>query len=262
VRNHLNHAALSDRGRVREKNEDAWYADPELGLFIVSDGMGGHPGGELASRMVRDNLPHLIRVRTGRTGDLEEPQAGEIVCRSIVELSGLINGFGREKYGYQGMGATVVLALVRRDKALIAYLGDSRAYLYRAGDLTRLTRDHSIVQLLLDAGDITPQQAAAHPARGQITRFVGMEEEAMPEFRLIGLRPGDRLLLCSDGLTGMVDDAAIAAMMRKMANPEVICRHLVDSANEAGGQDNITVVLIDRVGPGGAPHETDPCDET
>ncbi len=249
----LVYACLSNKGRVRGENEDSWYADGDSGIFIVSDGMGGQAGGALASTIVRETMPPLIKQRLADAGDLGDPKTKETVAACISDLSGQVNLAARGNYGYSGMGATIVMALVRGGKAMIAYLGDSRAYLYRDRAMKRLTNDHSVVRLLVESGDITAEQARTHPSKGQITRFVGMDGEVEPDFAIVDLKPGDRLLLCSDGLTAMVSDEKISSILRKMANPDVICHDLVDEANLAGGRDNITVALVDWPGDGNSP---------
>jgi len=128
-------------------------------------------------------------------------------------------------------------------------MGDSRAYFLRDGTLQRLTKDHTIVQLLSDAGEISAEETATHPARGRLTHFVGMEGEPLPETRLLEIHPGDRLLLCSDGLTTLVGDQQLSSIMRHAGPPEITCVRLIQAANEAGGTDNITVIVTD-VHPG------------
>ena len=241
----LIHAGLSDRGRVRKQNEDTWAADPELGLFLVSDGMGGEAEGALASRIVAKTLPTLVRQRMGSLTDLTAAHAAEKLGQLLAELSDQVYKEAHGRPGLRGMGATVVLALIRGSAALIGHMGDSRAYLLRQGKLQPITHDHSLVQLLLDTGDITPEEAKVHPTRGQITRYVGMAGEALPEVRLAAVEPGDRLLLCSDGLTGMLTDEKLAPILSAGLTPEGTCQRLVAAANEAGGKDNITAVVVD-----------------
>ena len=147
--------------------------------------------------------------------------------------------------GLEGMGATVVLALVCGNRALIAHIGDSRAYRHRQGSkgsLELLTKDHSVVQMLIERREVTRSEVHSHPARSQLTRFVGMPGEPLPEVRCIELRPGDRLLLCSDGLTNMVCDMELFEVLGLGLSSEKICKRLVAAANRAGGRDNVSVV--------------------
>lgn len=237
-------AGLSDRGRVRERNEDRWSAHADLGLFIVSDGMGGRPAGEVASEVVVAALPTLVAHHFGADPDLDAPDAPQRLRTVLTELSADLREGSQDTPRLAGMGATAVVALVSQATALIAHVGDSRAYLLNLRGLHRLTRDHSLAQALIDAGAITDQQAAGHPARGQLTRHMGMVGEALPDARRVALEPDDRLLLCSDGLTGMLDDARIQAILDRSPEPQHACRTLVEAANEAGGTDNITVLVI------------------
>jgi PPM family protein phosphatase len=237
-------AGLSDRGRVRERNEDRWSVDVGLGLFIVSDGMGGRPAGEVASEIVVATLPTLVATHFGPAPDLAARDATQRLGMALTELSTDLREGSQDTPRLAGMGATAVVALVSHATALIAHLGDSRAYLWRDRGLHRLTRDHSLAQELSDAGAITDQQAAGHPARGQLTRYVGMVGEALPDARRITLRPADRLLLCSDGLTAMLDDARIQVILDGCPDPHHACHALVGAANDAGGTDNITVLVV------------------
>ena len=240
----ITYAGLSDVGRVRPENEDRWFADSEQGLFLVADGVGGAAAGGLAAEAVVEVLPPLLRKKLGRIERVRDPEAVQRVVEALVELSNRLRQESEARPGMAGTGSTVVLALIRDDHALVAHMGDSRAYLARGRRLERLTRDHSLVQLLVECGEVDPARAATHPARGQLTRFVGMPDEPLPEARLVKLAPGDRLLLCSDGLTGMLDDRRLAAILARELVAADACRHLVEAANEAGGKDNITVVIV------------------
>jgi len=241
----LTHAGLSHRGCVREENEDNWCAHPELGLYIVSDGLGGECAGALASRVVVDALPEMLRARARALSELSGERAVRVVKEVLVELSAQVSAQTHGEAGLEGMGATVVLALVRGQKALIAHMGDSRAYLFRHGRLRLLTKDHSVVQLLVEAGEISKSEADRHPARGQVTRSVGMEGEPLPEARVVAFRAGDRLLLCTDGLTGMLSDEGIERSLAQETQPQAACRALVESALSNGGKDNVTAVVVD-----------------
>lgn len=244
--NRIAFAGLSDTGRVRERNEDRWLAvaERELSLFIVADGMGGEMAGELASEIVVETLPGMLRHRLAEFADLVSAPAASALRESLADLSRRMRNESRGQPGLDGMGSTVVAALVGDRHALIGHMGDSRAYLLRDGILRPLTKDHSIVQLLIDYGEIRPDEAAEHPARGQLSRYVGMDGESLPQVAAWEIFPGDRLLLASDGLTGMVRDDELSMILRRHEHPEAACRRLIEAANAAGGWDNITAVVI------------------
>ena len=176
--------------------------------------------------------------------NLSNLKATEIVFNVLSDLSKYVRNESSQNSGIFGMGATVVLCLIRGNQALFAHMGDSRAYLLREKHLERLTTDHSVVQLLIEAGKIAPEEVATHPARAQITRYIGMKDEALPELRVINLVPGDCLLLCTDGLTNMLDSQTITKVLCTHPDLESACHALVDAANEAGGKDNITVIVV------------------
>jgi len=242
--NALEFAGETDVGRVRQDNQDRWYADAEDGLFLVADGMGGQPGGKLAADIVVEVLPRLIRQRLNGFVSLAEPTAVHRVVKAVAELSDHLYRESQRRYAIRGIGSTAVLAWVQHDQALIAHLGDSRAYLLREKRLELLTRDHSLVQTLLDKGVIQPDEARKHPAQAQLTRFVGMGGKAVPEAKIVPLEPGDRLLLCTDGLHKVVDRKRLAAILRGNKLPEAICHALIAAANSSGGSDNITAVVV------------------
>ena len=272
------HSGLTDTGRVLAGNEDAWAADPAQGLYIVADGMGGHNAGEIAAQLVVQSLPTLVRKRVG--GEIGDGGDGDAsasasagtgadggrdgagaaaaavprrAARTLARrLKSAVARLNREVYEHslsdpelRGMGATVVLAMVRGGEAVVVHLGDSRAYLWRAGKLKLLTKDHSVVQALIDLGEITAAEAATHPERNRITASVGMPGDAVPDTKRVSLREGDKLLLCSDGLANMVADAEIGQILGRRRSPEMVCQDLIDAANVAGGHDNITAVVIE-----------------
>jgi len=241
----LNAAVLSEVGRVRQANEDAYALLPEQGLFIVSDGMGGQQAGGLASRIVVEVLPQMLAQRLSPALEGQAAEFSRVLRDSIVELGQQIRQQASHRPALAGMGATLVLACVRNEHAFIAHMGDSRAYLYRRRKLRQLTNDHSVVAFLLRHGEITSKEAAGHPAKGRLSRYVGMEGDAYPDVKVIKLARGDRILLCSDGLTGMVADNTIDKLLSKHSDPELACRALVEAANTAGGRDNITVLVVD-----------------
>jgi serine/threonine protein phosphatase PrpC len=239
------HSGLTDTGRVRSGNEDAWAADPTQGLYIVADGMGGHNAGEIAASLVVESLPKMVRKRVGNTA---LPPTSTALARrlrsAVTRLSRDVYQQAMAEPGLMGMGATVVLAMVNRDDVVIVHMGDSRAYLLRGGRLRLLTKDHSVVQELIDRGHITPEEAETHPARNRITASVGMPGDPSPDSRRVPLQAGDRILLCSDGLAGMIADEEIAHILGEKESPEQICTRLIDAANHAGGHDNITAVVL------------------
>lgn len=243
-------AALSDVGRVRQANEDACTVLSDQGMFIVSDGMGGHQAGATASRIVATVLPAMVRKGLDALRRTDEKEIQRVLRDSIVELSQQLRAQSAGQPGLAGMGATIVLALLRQDRAFIAHMGDSRAYLYRGGKLKQLTRDHSVVGILLRRREITPEEARHHPARSRVSRYVGIDGVVYPDVKSVSLARGDRLVLCTDGLTGMVSDKTIAGILKTVSDPETACHALVDAANTAGGNDNITALVADWLGPG------------
>jgi protein phosphatase len=236
---------MTDTGRVRAGNEDAWAADVTQGLYIVADGMGGHNAGEIAAQIVVETLPKLVQ---RRLVDATAPTSAILARRlksAVSKLSNNVFEQANSQPDLYGMGATVVMAMIRDGEAIIVHMGDSRAYLLREGKLRPLTKDHSVIQLLLDAGQITPEEAATHPDRNRITASVGMSGDPSPESKRVPLHVGDKLLLCTDGLANMIDEVQITPIMDRAESAEVICKDLIDAANAAGGDDNITVVVIE-----------------
>jgi protein phosphatase len=235
-------ACLTDPGRTHSRNDDRWYADPGFGLFIVSDGMAvAEP-----PQLVVDLLPGLIQDRLGAEPNPLDESAAAAIRPAIAEVSEQIHATALEQpeSGWLGLGATVAVAVVHWPHALLAHLGDSRIYLHRGGRLEAMTRDHSFVEYLVETGKLTRAQVTRTTFNGGPTRFAGMADEAVAETRLVELHEGDRLLLCSDGLPCMLDDAAIQDIMNAHLETQAACRALVDAATEAGGEDNITVIVV------------------
>lgn len=245
--NDILHHGLSDQGKVRPHNEDRFVAAPEMGLFLVSDGMGGAKGGEVASGIVVEALPVFVRFALGLGGKEFPKEYAQGLTQAFVNCNQRLLLETRRNNNLEGMGATAVMALVREGFAVVAHVGDSRAYLWRAGNIVQLTKDHSLVRELVDDGKITEAEALVHPMRSHITQCMGMKNNPSPSIQRIAFHPGDVLLLCSDGLTGMVPDAKIAACIAKFPDLKDTARNLVGLANLAGGKDNITVLLIKRI---------------
>jgi PPM family protein phosphatase len=238
----LSSFAGSDVGRARSGNEDSYFCG--RAVFAVADGLGGHQGGEVASAAAVAPLAAL----DGR--ELATPaEAAEALAAAIQEANSAILERAAGDPSLWGMGTTMTAAAITADGHLqLAHVGDSRAYLLRDGALEQLTTDHTVVAELVRRGRLTPELAAVHPERSILTRAVGLDPRVPVDTPdPLDLRPGDQYLLCSDGLTEAVPDATTAELLSTNEDGEAACRSLIDAANEAGGPDNITVVLV-RVG--------------
>jgi protein phosphatase len=236
----------TDAGRVRQGQEDDLFVDRELALFAVADGMGGHRGGEIASHLAVQTLGKLAKERLA-----VEPFTSQWFADAVQQANEALVERAHEDPTLKGMGTTLcALALVQGDgyEALgVVNVGDSRLYLMKDGELEQITEDHSLVATLERQGRLTRAEAAVHPQRNIVTRALGIDSKVMVDSWEIAPVVGDRYLLCSDGLFNEVDDNRIAATMRRLADPSDLARELVRIANEAGGRDNITVVVVDVV---------------
>ena len=235
---------LTDAGTTRDHNEDIFAICEDIGMYLVSDGMGGAQAGEVASSLVAKALPVELAAQLTEVGSPAELKTSESLRRSIEALNKHMFEQASQVDEVRGMGATVVVCLIREGIATLAHMGDSRAYLMRAGALERLTEDHALVDTLLKMGQINKEEARKHPAQHVITRYVGMEGNVGPDVGQLQLEDGDRLLLCSDGLTNMVSDRRIAEVLWTELDLAAACDRLVHAANDAGGADNITVLIL------------------
>ena len=226
----------TDIGCVREHNEDSLVVKPPL--FVVADGMGGHAAGEVASE---------IAVRTIEQCAPEHPDA-EALGEAVVQANRAIINAALSGKGREGMGTTCTAAMLEGSRLVIAQVGDSRAYLLHGGKLVQVTRDHSLMADLIEAGQITPEEARFHPNRSVITRALGSDPDTVPDLYEISVQAGDRLLLCSDGLCGMLRDVQIERIMNRASDPQRCAAQLVNEAIAAGGLDNVTVVVVDAEG--------------
>lgn len=237
------YAGLSDTGRVRTHNEDAVLLSPPL--YAVADGLGGHQAGEVASTLA---IQALMDAAPRRADAKALGRAIRTANRAVIDAA-------REGHGRSGMGTTLTAALVEGTRIAVAHVGDSRAYLFHGGTLERITQDHSMVADMVLQGTLTEQQARDHPNRSIITRALGSDPNMYADNFEVDAEPGDRLLLCSDGLTGMLTDVQIADTLNAYRDPESVVRALVDAANAAGGHDNISVVVVD-IADGESPAST------
>lgn len=231
-------AALTDIGRVRTHNEDSVLAQPPL--FVVADGLGGHEAGEVASS---------IAVETLRDHAPRRPDS-KALARAVKAANREVIRSAREGFGKQGMGTTMTAAIVEGTRIAIAHVGDSRAYLLHEGALVRVSEDHSMVADMIRRGQLTEAESRYHPNRSVITRALGTDPNMIADTYELDADPGDRLLLCSDGLTTMLEDGLICEILEQYRTPDVAARMLVDAANDAGGHDNVSVIVIDIEGTG------------
>ena len=226
----------TDIGCLRDHNEDSLVVTPPL--FAVADGMGGHAAGEVASE---------IAVRVLSEQAPEHPD-GAALGRAIEEANRAIIQAAHEGRGRQGMGTTMTAAMLEGERLVIAQVGDSRAYLLHQGKLQQLTRDHSLMADMIEAGQLTLEEARTHPQRSVITRALGSDTHLHPDIYEINVETGDRLLICSDGLSGMVFDDEIENTLRRVQDPQRCASQLVNEAIAAGGHDNVTVIVADVTG--------------
>ncbi len=244
----LHHGAATDVGRVREVNEDAFLVAPPV--FVVADGMGGHDRGDVASRIVVDEFGALP------AGPYEAEQGAEVIARTLATCQARIAEYDAAQHAAGaltfGTGTTAVVALLVEQEGagfwLLANVGDSRIYRCDAEELEQVSIDHSVVQEMIDAGEIDAREAADHPARHVITRALGGGPRVEADFFLLPLATSERLVLCSDGVNGMIDDDEIARIARETDDPRDAADRLVAAAVAAGGQDNATAVVVDVVG--------------
>jgi protein phosphatase len=246
-------AALSDPGLRRAVNEDTWCARPEIGLFVVADGMGGHAAGEVASRVAVDAIESFARETAAtdkhRTWPFPYDTSVSVNANRLKAAFRLANRriatASADTPDLRGMATTACSVIVQGDTAAMAHVGDSRIYLMRGGALQQVTNDHSWVEEQVRAGVMTASAARQHPWRNVVTRALSGGEDPEVDVTDVALQPGDRMLLCSDGLSGVISHEEIAAALGDGDDLEGVCRTLIEAANAAGGPDNVTVLVID-----------------
>lgn len=242
---------LSNVGRKRTRNEDAFLISDDLALYMVADGMGGHSGGEFASRMAVTTIEEVLKNLTSDPEatvisgvNTEEADFGDRLRYAVEMASGKIYDQSLYDQSLKGMGTTTVALLFHEREVYIANVGDSRAYLFHANKMKQVTTDHSLVSEQLKAGLIKESEVKGHKLKNIITRSVGYQDQVEIDLKKHDVRVGDKLLLCSDGLSNMVDDRTIGDIVIHHPVKEA-CQKLVDAANERGGEDNVTVVLVE-----------------
>ncbi len=242
---------LSDVGRVREDNEDTIVVDGDHGFYLVADGMGGHLGGKTASLLAANTVHNLTKemMLQGRL----DAEAGQVrsqgalafaVAQAVREASGAVYHMAQRHLHLRRMGTTLTCVCIENDYAVVAHVGDSRCYVWRDQTLSQLTSDHSYVNEQIQAGLLARDDARVHQYRNIITRSVGIEPNILVDVHGVDLEPGDCLVLCSDGLSNMVDDAMISDVLVSENNPEEVCEQLLEMALRLGGTDNVSVICI------------------
>lgn len=240
-------AGQVDIGKKRSSNQDEIICEPEPGFFGVSDGMGGLENGGVASTFVKRGLPKLLNECMGEWKDSapSPEEAGDQLGECVRLLSDHLFTDGNTERFYR-YGATVAGALLYGNKAIFVCLGDSRGYVLRKYKRSpeQITKDMNLAGIMVEAGEMTREEAAHSPLSSRLTAFVGMAAPATPAVYVTDIEPGDRLLLCSDGLYGMVPERKIARILRSSRSPQKVCSRLIDQANENGGRDNISAVYV------------------
>ena len=240
----------TDVGRKRDHNEDAFLVDEELGLFVVADGMGGHAGGGTASRIAVQTIQARLQVAREadpelftNPGELEESPLREVLREAVESACQSIYQAAQRDPALAGMGTTVTAAVVAASNTYLAHVGDSRCYLARKGHIYQVSEDHSLVNEQLKAGAITPEEARNSRFKNIITRSVGFEADVTVDMMGLEVDPGDRIVVCCDGLSNLVDDDEILEIVTKVPL-DAAPQKLIDLANDRGGDDNITVIVI------------------
>ena len=241
----LEFAFALDTGRARKNNEDSVALDTDTGVAVLADGMGGYNAGEVAAGMATSIVCSGLSRWLGENSMREPADVTAAMASAVDQANRAIFDAANSNPQFSGMGTTLVMAVILDGRLMVGHVGDSRAYRLRRGQLQRLSRDHSLLQEQLDAGLITPAQAARSVNRNLVTRAIGVDADVALEVREHTLEDHDLLLLCSDGLTDMVDDQAIADVLcHTHPSLQAACDTLVNVANAAGGRDNISVVLV------------------
>ncbi len=237
--------AATDIGKVRKVNEDNFLigTGESFPYIVVADGMGGHRAGEVASRIAVEVIDAELEKNLSTALDYVE--AGEVLRQAFISANAKIYAYSKENHKVMGMGTTLTLAMVYQQKLIIAHVGDSRVYAIDKKRIQQITKDHSYVQELVSRGEITKEQAKNHPQKNYITRAMGVEDIIKVDI-IIKPYDGEKILVCSDGLTNMLDDSEIFEILNNVKDLDGAAKILVDKANEAGGYDNITAAVMER----------------
>ena len=236
-------------GKVRKNNEDYCMGeiiqieDNCIGIFALADGMGGHNKGEVASKIAVENIIDFLKENISQSGTIKMDYLDDIIKQGYNYANKKIYEKGLEDISCEGMGTTLVVAVIYKDDLIIANVGDSRGYLLQNDDFRKITKDHSVVEEMVNAKIITEEEARVHPRRNQITRAMGAEEIIIVDIFREKVKKDDILLLATDGLTGCVEDSRIKCIIKKDKDIKEICQDLINEANDSSGKDNISVIL-------------------
>ncbi|NSL51229.1 Stp1/IreP family PP2C-type Ser/Thr phosphatase [Calidifontibacillus erzurumensis] len=237
---------LTDRGKVRQHNEDSggiFFLEDELALAVVADGMGGHQAGDVASQMAISEIERLWSMQ--RKEELSTPdQIEQWLREAVAQVNSSIYQYAKENEDCQGMGTTIVVVVLNQEFITVGHIGDSRCYLLNSNGFTQITDDHSLVNELVRSGQISPEDAEHHPRKNVLMRALGTEETVVLDIKSLEWEASDVLLLCSDGLTNKVPISEIEAVLKDESDLKAKARTLIDKANAAGGDDNISVALV------------------
>ena len=237
--------AKTDPGRCRENNEDSVAFDEQALVAVLADGMGGYNAGEIASGMatafIKAELSRWLS-EAGANAQIRDISRAMEICVDNANIA--IYNSANANPSFAGMGTTLVLGVIKDGRLLVGHIGDSRCYRIRQGRMEQITKDHSLLQEQMDAGLITPEQAAGSPIKNLVTRALGVEQGVMLEVNEFSIEPGDVYLMCSDGLSDMVSDEVIVRIACEDLRLEPLAEHLILAANECGGRDNISVLLV------------------
>lgn len=237
--------ALTDTGRARENNEDSVAIKEAAGLAVLADGMGGYNAGEVASGMTTAFISSELGRWLGEAGEQAKPREVKRAIEICVDNANRsVYNAANSNPSYSGMGTTLVIGVFHGRNAILGHIGDSRAYRYRDGCLTQVTRDHSLLQEQLDAGLITEEEAATASHRNLVTRALGVDPAVAVEFTELDVQEGDLYLMCSDGLSDMIDDRTMEGLLLNGGTLPSLAGQLISAANNNGGRDNISVILV------------------
>ncbi len=242
----MNLFGLTDIGIVRKDNQDSYAIralDEQVAVAVVCDGMGGARAGNVASAVAVESFAAAVEASLKNEIPADPMAREDILADACHKANAQVYELAASQAEYRGMGTTLVAALVLPDEIYVVNVGDSRCYLFTPQGAHQITQDHSLVQVLVDRGELTPEEARIHPKKNLITRALGVDTEVVPDLYRVSYRRGDHLLLCSDGLTNVLADDAIRETLRGDAPPEVCCRELLKMTLTQGAPDNVTVVL-------------------